>query len=218
MTLAAIEVEAQAHALTIRGAIHPVADPHVPADCQTLVMLGPDEPAFWQVFAASAEHGDGQPDPLDRWSRRVVGSLAEQFGGQAILPSDGPPYPPFLRWARATGRCWTSPTGLLVHDTAGLMLSFRGALALPLRLGLSPRVESPCLTCADRPCTSVCPIGALGTEGAYDVPACQTYLATDAGQDCRLGGCLVRRACPVSSAHRRDPAQAAFHMAAFVKD
>jgi len=44
---------------------------------------------------------------------------------------------------------------------------------------------------------------------------CKTYLATDAGKSCMTNGCAARRACPVG-AKRRLPAQAAFHMEAFL--
>ena len=31
---------------------------------------------MWEVFSGSPEASDGRPDPLDRWSRRVIGNLA----------------------------------------------------------------------------------------------------------------------------------------------
>ena len=37
-----------------------------------------------------------------------------------------------------------------------------------------------------------------------------------AGRACREGGCLARHACPVGAAAAHAPAQAAFHMAAFL--
>ncbi|WP_342745306.1 ferredoxin [Puniceibacterium sediminis] len=181
-------------------------------------MFGPDEPRFWQVFSQSPEHGDGDLDPLDRWSKRVIGALARLWHGQAIFPSDGPPYPPFLRWAQATGRCWPSPTGLLVHDKTGLMVSFRGAIALPDQLELPFAPPAPCPDCTARPCETACPVGALAADRPYDVNACRTHVMSAAGVDCRRNGCLTRRACPVSRQQDRNPAQAAFHMAAFVKE
>ena len=109
MNIDRIEDAARAAGLIVVGALHP-------EDGGTIVLLGPDEPAFWATFKASAEMSDGQEDPLDRWSKRVIGGLASQFGAEAVFPSDGPPYPPFLSWALESGRCWTSPVNLLVHD------------------------------------------------------------------------------------------------------
>lgn len=212
------EIEALGHAehLRILGglAVEDAGDFDL-ADMQTLLLLGPDEPNFWPAFQASEEYHLPQ-DPLDSWSKRVIGTLAKRLSGRAIFPSDGPPYPPFFRWALATGRSHSSPVNLLVHDHAGLMVSFRGVLALPMRLDLPPNPASPCQSCATRPCVGRCPVGAL-TPAGYDVARCKTYLRTKEGQDC-MQGCAVRRACPQSQSFGRLPEQSAFHMAAFLGD
>lgn len=201
--------------LEIAGAFHPRPDQGCPPGTGTLVMLAPLEPAFWPAFTDSVEYRDGAPDPMDRWSTRVIGQLAQDLGATALFPFGGPPYHPFYSWALASGRAWASPVRLLVHDRAGLFISYRGALALPERMPLPPPTAAmPCTTCADKPCLSACPIGALGA-GGYDVPACRAHIAGNAGRDCAESGCLVRRACPVSTRHGRLPEQSAFHMKAF---
>jgi len=179
---------------------------------ESVVLLGPG-PDFWAAFTASAEYSDGAPDPLDRWSHRVIGALARRWGGAALFPSDGPPYPPFIAWALATERAWTSPVGLLCHDTQGLWCSFRGAVRLP---GNPPRTpaETPCAGCAGQPCRTACPAGALTARG-YDTGACHAWLDTPDGADCMARGCVVRRACPVSARFGRSEDQSAFHMRAF---
>lgn len=179
----------------------------------TLVLLGPDEPGFWPAFHNSNEIRDGQPDPLDRWSKRVICALAELWGGVPAFPSDGPPYPPFQAWARASGQAWDSPVGMLVHDTAGLWISYRGAIHIPALLDLPEAGQHPCLTCA-APCLTACPVSALGASG-YDVPACKSHLNGEDRADCMAQGCAVRRVCPVSETYGRFPAQSAFHMKAF---
>ena len=143
--------------------------------------------------------------------------IAGSCGGTALFPSDGPPYPPFQRWAQATGRIWQSPAGLLVHAEAGLWVSFRGALALPFDLALPPAAR-PCDSCAGKPCLNACPVGALGAQagGLYDVPRCHDYLARPEGQgSCMARGCGVRRACPLSQSHARLEDQSAYHMRQF---
>ncbi|WP_137701630.1 ferredoxin [Marimonas lutisalis] len=196
----------EADALAILGALHEADD--------TIVLLGPDEPGFWAHFTAQPEYRDGAPDPLDRWSKRVICALASAWGGAAIFPSDGPPYPPFQDWALRSGQAWTSPVGMLVHARAGLMVSYRGAVRLPGRRDLPAPADTPCITCTGRPCLAACPASAL-TGSGYDVPACRAYLDTEAGQDCMARGCAVRRACPVSQSYGRLDAQSAFHMRAF---
>lgn len=199
--------DAARHALAVMGMTHDGGD-------STVLLLGPAEPGFWAHFTAQPEYGDSAPDPMDRWSKRVIGALARDWGGVATFPSDGPPYPPFQDWALKSGQAFASPVGMLVHTTAGLMISFRGAVRLPGRIPLPAPRPNPCDSCAERPCLSACPIGALGPQG-YDVAACRAYLSTPAGRDCMESGCLARRACPVSQSHGRLAAQSAFHMRAF---
>lgn len=207
--------EAEALGLRILGGFHPGPGDGAPEGCGTLLLIGPAEPAFWPLFQGSPEYRDGARDPLDRWSKRVLGGWAAEHGGVAIFPSDGPPYAPFIAWAKATGRVHNSPAGILVHDLAGLMVSFRGALALPERVALPPAPPSPCDTCTARPCLSACPVGALAEGQDYDVPACHAFLDSAEGQGCITRGCAVRRACPVSQSYGRVEAQSAFHMRSF---
>jgi hypothetical protein len=209
--IATIARAAQAHHLAALGALH-LAPDEVPGH-QSLVLLGPGGPGFWPHVSAAPEFADAAPDPLDRWSHRVITALAHDLGARAIFPWGGPPWPPFTGWARRSGRAWPSPVGLLVHDSHGLMLSFRGALALPHRLALPAAAARPCDTCADQPCRSACPVGALSPDG-YDVPACKSDLDRP-GNTCMARGCAVRRACPASAGADRTEAQSAFHMGYF---
>jgi len=209
MTLSRISAAAAGAQLAVFGTL----SDGVPEGVATLVLLGPLEPGFWPTFTASAEYADGRADPLDRWSARVIGTLAEELGAKAFFPFGGPPHQPFVQWALASGRAHLSPVGLLVHDAAGLMVSYRGALgfARPVRAPAPP--PSPCLTCRERPCETACPVAAFST-GRYDVAACKADLDR-AGNNCMSRGCAVRRACPVSRRHARQEAQSAFHMRAF---
>jgi epoxyqueuosine reductase len=200
------------HCLTVLGGFHPTPDDAVPKDTQTLLMLGPT-PEFWPHLQSQPEWG--APDPVDRWSRRVIGQIACDLGAKALFPFGGPPYHPFYRWALRTGAVWESPVRLLVHGGQGLMVSFRGALALKERVDLPPAPLRPCDACA-KPCLSACPAGAL-TGAGYDVPVCHAYLDTPPGADCMNMGCAVRSTCPVSQSYARMPDQSAYHMRQFHK-
>ncbi len=211
LTLSGLETLLAPHCLEVMGGFAVTeAEDDLPAGTRTLVLLGPREPGFWPHLTAQAEWGG--PDPVDRWSRRVIGRIACDLGAKALFPFGGPPYQPFYQWALRTGRCWDSPVRLLVHDRQGLWVSFRGALALKELLDLAPGAR-PCDTCKGQPCLSACPAGAL-TGAGYDVPACHVWL-DGAGQDCLSGGCLVRRACPVSKGYARMPEQSSYHMRQF---
>lgn len=192
------------------GGFHAEDDPGLPKGTRTLLMLGP-APGFWPYLRTQPEWGGA--DPVDRWSRRVIGGLACDLGAKALFPFGGPPWHPFYGWALRTGAVWDSPVRLLVHGTQGLMVSFRGVLALKERVALPPAPPRPCDDCA-RPCLTACPVGAL-TAAGYDVPACHAFLDTAAGADCMNAGCRVRRACPVSQTYARMPEQSAYHMGQF---
>lgn len=201
--------------LIIMGAFHP-RKVYGPDDkVGTLILVGTGS-EFWSVFSKGPEYIDGLPDPVDRWSKRVLGQIANQFGAECRFPSDGPPYAPFIDWALKSGRAWQSPTGMLVHDRAGLMISYRGALLFDAEMSIPPaEAPSPCIGCVDKPCTTTCPTGALSAAQAYDVPLCHSYLDTPTGSDCMTLGCAARRACPISATSGRLAAQSALHMKAF---
>lgn len=215
MNLAAIEQAAAAHRLFVSGAFHPGPGDAAPAGTGTLVLLSPAEPGFWPHVTASPEFADGARNPLDRWSTRVIDTLAQGFGATALLPFGGPPWHPFYAWALRSGAAWRSPVSLLVHERMGLWASYRGALALPDVLTLPEPPGNPCSGCP-APCTSACPVAALDAQG-YKVAACHGFLDSTAGTGCLSFGCAVRRTCPVSAAYGRLAEQSAWHMRQFHK-
>lgn len=198
--------------LIVMGATHPRISGAKGLDGGTLILLGAGS-AFWPTLKAAPEwHG---PDPVDRWSTRVIGQMARELGAEVYFPFGGPPYAPFIDWALKSGRTFSSPVGALVHDTVGMMISFRGALHFAKEFAIpTTTAGSPCDNCP-APCAQACPVGALNTHIFYDVEACHSHLSTSAGQTCMSGGCLARLACPLSAGAGRDPEQSAHHMKAF---
>lgn len=216
INLSALDDRLRTHQLQVMGGfLCEAEEPDLPDGTRTLILVGPREPGFWPHITTQPEW-DGAPDPIDRWSRRVIGGLACDLGAKALFPFGGPPWRPFQSWALRSGAAWVSPVRLLVHSWQGLMVSYRGALALrqPIQLP-KPDPRSPCESCVDRPCLVACPAGALGA-GGYDVPACHAYLA-GGERNCMKAGCLVRRACPVGMGYARMPEQSAYHMGQFHK-
>ncbi|WP_317056234.1 ferredoxin [Roseovarius rhodophyticola] len=209
MRLEQIEDLAAKTQLTVFGTV----SDNLPENVKTLVLLGPLEPGFWRHFTGSEEYKDGAENPLDRWSARVIGQLAGALGAQAFFPFGGPPYQPFIQWAQDSGRAHLSPVGLLVHDVAGLMVSYRGALGFSERIETPRPGPSPCASCETKPCITACPVDAFAGEG-YDVVACKADLDRPANT-CMIQGCAVRRVCPVSQNYGRVEDQSAFHMRAF---
>ena len=209
--LADLAARLAVHQLVPLGGFHADNDPDLPAGTRTVVLIGPGGQGYWPHVQAEADWT--QPDPIDRWSRRVIGRIACDLGAKALFPFGGPPWHPFHRWALRSGQAWESPVRLLVHAAQGLMVSYRGALALRDRIDLPQAARQPCIGCP-APCLTVCPVEAL-TGAGYDVPRCHAYLDTAAGSDCMEQGCVVRRACPVSARHARMAEHSAYHMRQF---
>lgn len=216
MTYAPLATQTEAAGLLVMGALHPGKCGAKQLVGGTLILLGTGA-GFWPVFSTSKEARDGLPDPVDRWSTRVVGDLAKQYGGRALYPFGGPPYQPFIDWALKSGRAFTSPTGMMVHDRVGLMISYRGALHFADEWGDIPVAKSvsPCPSCDGQPCISACPVNALSGDAPYDVALCHEFLDTNPGESCMLGGCATRLACPISKGAGRHTEQSALHMRSF---
>lgn len=216
--LAPIEAALESAGLVVLGAFHPGPDDGVPDysarhRTATIVLGGNGGGSMWPFFEKYAGRGE---NPLNAWSRDLFEQLAAQFGARAASPVDGPPFHPFQRWALKSGQTFPSPIGILIHPEYGLWHSYRGALLFAERLDLPPAVKraNPCDACREKPCLNACPVDAF-QPGIYDVKRCAGHIAGNSN-DCRATGCRARHACPVGQKHAYPPAQAQFHMAAFI--
>jgi hypothetical protein len=213
---------ASATGLAVRGAFYPEPDEFAivmpPAMiAATIVLLGFTGSRQWPLYAVSAEAADGLPHPLDRWSRRMIGGLASEFGTLAVYPNECPPLP-FQKLAARCEPVHQSPIGLLIHVKWGLWHAYRGALVFPRRIAIpvAPASDHPCVVCADRACLRSCPVNAF-TPSGFDHGACVAHISSAAGADCRDRGCRARLACPVGSEFQYVEDQARLHMSAFLR-
>ena len=227
---ATLEGILSAHGLRVRGAwIATDADliPALPAGRKAAAvwMVGQVGSQCWKSFSASPMFDDGQADPMDRWSKSIAEPLARRWGGQALFPSDGPPYLPFSRWAARAEPLQASQLKMQISAEYGLWHAHRFALALPTigpedaaeatRIAKLPAADL-CLRCEGQPCLGACPVLAFSAAD-YDVPACAAHLHAPEGADCMSRGCLARHACPVGAQYRYAASHAAFHMASFAR-
>lgn len=188
---------------------------------RALTLVGSLSDALFQPFRESPEAADGAPDPLDRYTRRVLSGIAEEAGLGIVFPFEGPPWHPFQRWALRTGGFSPSPMGVLAHREFGTWLGLRAAFlsAQPVEAPALATSPGPCGTCLEKPCIAACPAGALSDSlppAGYDVPRCLAHLRAEPDAACHTG-CLARRACPYGRAHAQSPDVAALHMAAFLR-
>lgn len=186
------------------------------AAVRCVVVIGNVGGAMWQRFRRQQPSG---PHPLDTWTRATLGPIATEFGAAFVHPSDEP-FQPFQRWAQRADDVWPSPIGMLVHHEFGLWHAYRGAflfdhpvVGLPVVGGMT----SPCISCADQPCLTNCPVHAFTADG-YDSSACASHVRSGGDPDCLHDGCAARRACPVGADLVYGSDQMLFHMRAFVGD
>ena len=220
-----IDEALSATGLLTLGAFQPQAYDDVPGyvDGCSLVLVGNAGPEMWRFFSTSGFDQD-DPDPLDNWSRQVLGKLSEELSARyditvrVLFPFDGPPYQPFQRWAMRSGTVHPSPIGPMIHHTYGLWHAYRGAFVISATLQGAPTTpsSSPCQSCADKPCLTSCPVGAFSDQG-YDVPACLNLLEKQPEGPCLSASCLARRACPLGRAYVYEAPHARFHMEKFFK-
>lgn len=214
VTFEDISREAYASSLKVMGGFHPNLEDQAPENCLTLLLLGPDEPTFWYEFEKCPEMQDGQKNPMDRWSERVINKLANRLNADPVFPFSGPPFAPFFQWALRSGKAHVSPIKLLVHNEVGLFVSFRAALSFKYKITVPEPLPSPCLSCS-APCKSACPVSAFDGN-SYNVNSCRSHISTTDQKRCLENGCAARRICPLSKIELRAPNQSAFHMRAFL--
>jgi hypothetical protein len=212
-----------AYGLIPRGGFNFADDEDMPSGvsgvpAKSVLLVGQAGAAPWPHFLRWRERQSRiVADPLDTWSREVIGTVATEFGARAVSPSDRP-YLPFQQWAIRAEGLKPSPLGILMHPRYGLWHAYRGALLFEdeLPVAATGTALHLCDTCIDKPCLKSCPVGAYSASGfAYE--ACLSHVRGQNGGPCRSGGCLDRNACPYGADYRYPLEVQAFHMTAFVR-
>lgn len=183
-----------------------------------MLLVGNAGAGYWRHFSRWRE---SQPsslaNPLDTWSRMVIGGVAEESGALVLMPNDRP-FSPFQQWAMRAEGLKPSPLGLLVHPVYGLWHAFRGALLFDVEIAIQAPENQihPCSLCDGKPCLNACPVAAHTASGfAYE--RCVSHVRGPRGAPCREQGCLARNACPIGLEHRYPAKVQAFHQKAFAR-
>jgi hypothetical protein len=204
------------HGLIPRGALQLNPSEAQSLNAKSLILVGHAGSSIWPHFTKWRQT---QPhdlkNPLDEWSAQAITPVAATLGGRAVFPFQKP-FLPFQQWAMRAEGLKPSPLGILIHPVYGLWHACRGAIVFDGEISIQEAEEDghPCDQCIGKPCISACPVSAFSGEG-YDVGACRSHLATEAGGECMSGGCKARLACPVGRDHMYGPEQTGFHMRAF---
>ncbi|CAN7500420.1 hypothetical protein [Mesorhizobium sp. LjRoot246] len=207
-----------AHGLILRGGFNFAPDeaPTTGASARSVLLVGQAGAGSWPHFLRWWEKQLGTiANPLDTWSREVIGAVAETFGARAVSPSDKP-YLPFQQWAMRAEGLRPSPLGILMHPRYGLWHAYRGALLFEDEIALPEQGETIhlCDACIEKPCLKSCPVDAYSAQG-FAYQSCLAHVRGADGEPCRSGGCLDRNARPYGTDYRYPPEVQAFHMAAF---
>ena len=156
-------------------------------------------------------------DPLDSWSREVIGTVAAAFRrarGFAVRPA--------LSAVPAMGdaRRRTEAVAARHPDASALRavacLSRRAAVRRRDRSRSTSRGDSPLRHMRWKTLPESLSGPRVWADGfAYD--ACLGHVRGRRGAPCRESGCLDRNACPYGTEYRYGADQQAFHMAAFAR-
>lgn len=219
--LIALAARLSAHGLILRGHFNFDPGEAAPAGpcgaaARAVALVGHAGPSIWPHFKSWRERRQASlKDPLDSWSREVIGAVAQQVGARSVSPSDRP-FLPFQQWAMRAEGLRPSPLGILMHPEYGLWHAYRGALLFDDEFAV-PATELGihlCALCADKPCLTACPVEAYSPSG-FMHQTCVSHVRSANGQACRQTGCLARNACPHGAAYRYPAEAQAFHMESF---
>ena len=154
----------------------------------SLIVIGNGGAAFWIAFRA---YCDGHPDfvnteadPLDAYTTRVIEAqvppilVRHDLEGRVLYPFRFDTEPvSFIHLGAIAGFGARSLLGVLVHPEYGPWVALRAALVLDVAIEpITVANFDPCGTCAEKPCISACPVGAVSERG-WDVPRCAAHRA-----------------------------------------
>jgi epoxyqueuosine reductase len=170
------------------------------------LVVGDGGGEFFARFRAARAPG---PDPLDRYTARVIDALVAAVapGARAFYPFT-PPWLPMQTLGVAAGLPSAGPLGLQIHPRWGPWWAYRALIVLTdAPVTSEPPLARACDGCP-APCIAACPVGAP-TMGGFTGATCARHRQAD--QACQHS-CAARRACVVAPGAAYPAEQIAFHM------
>jgi epoxyqueuosine reductase len=180
---------------------------------KTLVVIGNGGGAFWGHFRAYCQKHPGHPHsrehPLDEYTveiiERTLTPILRRAGAayRCLYPFRFRTEPvSFMHLARASSLAGPSILGVVIHPTYGPWMALRAAILLDQELHAPPAAPGfdPCPACAERPCITSCPAGAVSAGQGWDIPACVRH-RLKAAADC-VDYCHARYECVYGREYR----------------
>lgn len=172
-----------------------------------LILIGHGGRALWERVKAAGLQSE---HPIDDFTTATVEAwLAGQLPGVVHAlryPGDGPVGLQAL--GRLAGWHHESPFRVGVNADWGSWFAYRAVVLVDADLPATAPMsgESPCASCAEQPCITACPAGALDAP-EFSLQKCIAYRRQPDSR-CRIT-CVARTSCPVRPEHRYDDAQIA---------
>ncbi len=177
---------------------------------------------FWQQIKNSAGSNDySQPldelqHPIDDYSINLVKAHFKTFypsvDYQIVYPNSADFDQPvgLQQFGQLAGWHHGSPLKVGINAQWGTWFAYRLLLLsdtdfIPTEVSQS---QSPCLSCADKPCISRCPADAVSVN-KFNLQACVTYRQSKNSM-CQ-DRCVARMACPVAQQHQYSLEQIQYH-------
>jgi len=179
-------------------------------DCHQLLLFAHGGQDLWHALAGAAcmngEH------PVDCFS---VDTVARYFAEEnpasryQLLYPQQPCILPLQQLGKLAGWHHASPFRIGVNARWGSWFAYRAVVIADTMFAptLPMPAASPCESCMERPCLTVCPVAL--PVGVIPLQTCMGERLKP-GSHCAMS-CLARIACPVMAEERYDPDQIAYH-------
>jgi hypothetical protein len=175
---------------------------YFPQETRSLLLLGSTGGLFFEGFLRANQ---GDPDPLDTYTRESITRLVTQFAPEALgvyFPFEAP-FLPFQQFAAGLGAA--GPLGILISAEYGPWFALRACVALKEEAPLPAPAPDVCASCP-APCITACPAEAVQRAGLM-VERCSAARHCGPCQE----RCIAREACPVGVRWRYPDEAIRFH-------
>ncbi|PID85617.1 MAG: hypothetical protein CSB13_06940 [Chloroflexi bacterium] len=186
-----------------------LASSHIPYTNYTrLILIGHGGRHMWTQLQQTDM---SITDPVDTYSinltQQFIDTYLEGMDSLILYPTDY--LVPLGQLGEQAGWSHPSPLGQGINPQYGVWFAYRTAFLTVANLPVTtyPPTESPCLSCADKPCLTACPAGATGETFAL-TPCVQHRLHP---QSTCTDRCLARMACPIAPEHQYTLPQIQYH-------
>jgi len=177
---------------------------------QRMILMGAAGLKMWEHLKTFGFKSD---NPVDHFSQatgeRCLQEYFEINKWLTVFPSNIPL--PLQQLGELAGWSHPSPLGLSIHPEYGTWFAYRAVFLVDddVPVTRSEKTNSPCDTCIDTPCVSVCSVGAVSVSESLKLESCINYRLKEVSP-CATR-CLARMTCPVGKEYRYTDEQLAYH-------